>query len=321
MTALSVVVASQNARDSLARCLSSLSAQTDGRNGAEVTEIIVVDGSSDGSGDMVEAGFSGVALVRVEGPSLVPHLWAEGARRASGDVVAFTTAHFVPDDRWIRQTLERHDSDYAAVGGAIENGRRSSLTQWAVFFCRYAGYMLPFGLHQVRQVPGDNASYKRWVLDEYADLIRDGFWETNVNNRLADDGHALLMDPEVRVEHAASPKVRDFCVQRFIHGKLFGMERAENRSPLGRAAYLAASPLVPAVFLTKIARQVARKRRHGRAFLASLPLIALFVASWSAGEVFGFALESLGWRRGAGMPRVRRDTEAGYDAGYDEGAR
>ena len=114
MKEISIVVASQNAETTIGACLTSLEAQN--RDG--VAEIIVVDNSCDGTAQIVEADHHGLQLVKIGGPALIPHLWAEGAKRASGDVVAFTTAHFVPDTQWLTQNLRHHRSEYAAVGGA-----------------------------------------------------------------------------------------------------------------------------------------------------------------------------------------------------------
>lgn len=284
MKELSVIVASQNARATIAGCLSSLLRQTAGGE----AEIIVVDDSHDGTARIVETVFGDVRLVKTGEPSLVPELWARGAERAAGKIVAFTTAHHVPDARWVSETLRHHRSGYAAVGGAIENLEPSSVAQWAIYFLRYTPYMPPFPPHRATQVAGDNASYKRWVLDEYADLIREGFWETVVNDRLRQDGHSLLLTPEIRVYHGRPFGVRAFCRQRLVHGRKFGAERVARASLVRRLLYVGASPLIPLVFLTKIARQVLEKGRHGRAFVLSLPLLMLFLLCWSLGELHGY---------------------------------
>lgn len=189
MKRLSVVVASQESEATIAKCLTSLDRQrADGS-----VEIIVVDNSSDSSSQIVAQRFPGVKLVKVPGSFLIPELWAQGLARAIGGVIAFTTAHCIPDARWLSEIMRHHETEHAAIGGAIENMRPSTLTQWAIYFARYAPYMLPFAPHSVDQIPGDNASYKRSILD--ADLIKDGFWETDVNHRLRQRGHSLLLTP------------------------------------------------------------------------------------------------------------------------------
>ena len=256
------------------------------RNGD--AEIIVVDNSQDGTDQIIENSFANVRLIAAPKTSLVPQLWSQGAKHASGQVIAFTTAHFIPDKHWISETIRHHQAGHAAVGGAVENTKSASLTQWAIFFCRYTKYMLPFSPHEAKQVPGDNASYKRWVLEEYSDLIETGFWENNVNNQLHKDGHTMLMTPAIRVDQGRSYGTWAFCIQRFVHGRIFGAERIEAASPLRRLVYIASSPLIPFVFLAKITREIFEKRRHWRAFLVSFPVLTLFILSWSLGEFFGY---------------------------------
>ena len=48
------------------------------------------------------------------------------------------------------------------------------------------------------------------------------------------------------------------------------------------------SPLVPAVLLSRIVRQVRRKRRHGKELVRALPCLVAFLAAWAAGELIGY---------------------------------
>lgn len=283
---LSVIVASQNSGATIERCLASL----EGQNQAGAAEIIVVENSGDGVADFLEKRFPSVRVIKVGEPRLIPQLWAIGAKGACGSVIAFTTGQFVPAPEWLAENLRHHRSDYAAVGGTIENAEPASPTQWAVYFCRYSKFMLPFSPHVVRQVPGDNASYKRWVLEEYADLIKAGFWETVVNDQLSKEGHSLLMTPTIRVDHVSSFGMWAFCRQRLVHGHKFGSERRASASSTRRLLFVASSPLVPFIFLGKIVKEVFQKKRHRREFFVSLPVLSLFVLCWSLGESWGYLL-------------------------------
>jgi glycosyltransferase involved in cell wall biosynthesis len=284
MKELSVVVAAQNAQATIRGCLGVLTEQ----NQEGLAEIIVVDNSSDGTTQTVREEFREVVLIEVTHPALIPELWARGAERSSGQVLAFTTAQFIPDRDWIAQILSHHRSDHAAIGGAIENDPRASLTQWAIYFCRYAAYMLPFTSHTTDQVAGDNAAYKKFVFNEYASLVREGFWEHPINTRLRADGHTLLLTPAIRIRYVSSDGMRVFCRHRVANGRIFGAKRAAAMSGKKRAFYLLTSPLIPLVVLGKIIRCVVSKRRHLAQFVLSLPLLTLFVLCWSWGEFTGY---------------------------------
>jgi glycosyltransferase involved in cell wall biosynthesis len=283
MTVLSIVIASQDAEATIAECLTSLERQvTDG-----ATEIIVVDNSRDRSARIAES-FHNVQLVTVPGRALIPELWGLGAERARGKVVAFTTAHGIPDPNWVAETLRHQASTHAGVGGAITNAEPSSTVQSAIYFCRYTGYMLPFAAHAVDQIPGDNASYKRRVLEDYAGLIKTGFWENVINDHLRRSGQTLWLTPDIRVTHGSAFGGLAFCRQRLVHGRIFGEQRAAAAPPIRLLLNLALSPVIPVVFLGKIARNVFANGRHTRAFLRSLPLLTVFALCWSAGEVIGY---------------------------------
>ena len=58
---------------------------------------------------------------------------------------------------------------------------------------------------------------------------------------------------------------------------------------LTRALFAVGSMALPPVLLARIATRVLGKRRHREELLRSLPLIALFVCAWAAGEAMGYA--------------------------------
>lgn len=281
---LSVVIGSNNARHSVRECLSALETQRRGR----AVEVIVVDNSTDGTAEIVNHEFPRVTLIGAPRAALMPELWEAGIRLSSGAIVALTTAHFVPQPDWVAQILSAHDSPYAGVGGGIENDPQADLICWAIYFCRYSPFMPPFAARPVAHFAGDNASYKRGALELCAALRRDGFWETLVHAELVKLGMPLLLTPAIVVLHQKSFGLRGFLKQRFTHGRQFGKERAARLSLARRLAYIALSPLIPALYVLRAARVVFGRRRHIAKFLLSLPILSLFLLSWTAGELSGY---------------------------------
>ncbi len=278
---LSVVIGSSNARRSIRECLSAL-------NTRRGVEIIIVDNSTDGTAEIIEREFPHLNLINAPETALMPELWETGIRRSTGHVVAITTSHFVPQSDWIEQILHAHNSTYAGIGGAIENDPRADLICWAVYFCRYSQFMRPFAEREVQHFAGDNASYKRGALELCEQTRLDGFWEKLVHDELANRGQPMLLTPDIVVDHKNSFDVSGFIKQRFVHGKRFGASRAERVSLPRRCAYILLSPLIPALFLLRISREVFGKRRHAGKFLLSLPVLTLFLLSWTAGELSGY---------------------------------
>ncbi|MCA1602138.1 MAG: glycosyltransferase [Acidobacteria bacterium] len=282
---LSVVVGSQNARMSIRKCLNELESQ---RNGQEV-EIIVVDNSTDGTAEAVGQDFPNIKLIRSLEDKLVPELWEIGINHSAGDIVAITTSHFVPAKNWIEEILKAHETaSGAGIGGAIENDETADLVAWAIYFCRYSSYMLPFRKEMVKDFAGDNASYKRSALKRCRHARRDGFWESFVHEEMRKQGFELLVTPTIIVYHQKSFTLSGFINQRFWHGRQFGSERALNVSGMKRATYILLSPLIPIVLLSRITRRVLTKRRHVKEYFLSLPILLLFLLSWSVGELIGY---------------------------------
>jgi glycosyltransferase involved in cell wall biosynthesis len=281
---MSVVVASHNARASIGECLSLLLGQSQ----RDDVEILVVDNSHDGSAEIVKDDFPDVRVMMAPPSALIPELWGLGMGESRGSIIAITTAHFVPAPDWVDAMLEAHAGVAAAVGGAIESAQPASPVDWAVYFCRYSQYMLPFERGSVGEIAGDNASYKRGHIERYRHVWRKGFWEPAIHAELRKAGLQLLLVPSVVVFHHRSFRLRSFVTQRFWHGMKFGQQRVCRVRWTQRALYIALSPGIPLVFLIRIARQVFGKRRNRTKFVLSLPALVLFLLAWSCGELLGY---------------------------------
>lgn len=286
---LSVVIASQNAIGSARECLRAIEIQ---RAGKEI-EIIAVDNSTDGTTDVIAREFPGVKLVKSSKDKLIPELWGIGINDSAGVLIALTTAHFVPSENWIAEILKAHESEYAGVGGAVENDENADLVSWAIYFCRYSRYMPPFARQEnVDDFAADNASYKRAELERIQDVTRGGFWEVFVHGQMRRNKMRLILTPNIVVYHRKSFTFKDFIKQRFLHGKQFGAARAISIPVIKRAMLILLSPLIPLVYLFRISRRVAARKRNIGKYLLSLPILFLFLVSWSAGEFSGYLRKS-----------------------------
>lgn len=281
---LSVVVGSQNARQTIVECLTSIERQVVN----ESVEIVVADYSTDGTAEIIQTKFPRVKLIKFKKPMLIPELWGAGISRCCGEIIAITTAHCIPARDWVSKMLKAHNSSYAAVGGAIECMHEVSIVDWAIYFCRYTPYMKPFSAGIVQEVPSDNASYKRTALEGCKDLWKDGFWETVINAKMRRDGMMLFSSPSIVVSHGKAFGFTGFIWQRFYHGIHFGVTRAANISPLKRIIYIVLSPMISFIFYSHIVRRVFKKKRCLKEFALSSPVLFLFLISWSAGELWGY---------------------------------
>jgi hypothetical protein len=251
--------------------------------------MIVVDNSHDGMAEIVAKQFPAVNVVTACKTSLIPELWETGINCSHGEIVALTTAHFVPAENWIEEILRAHQGSYAGIGGAIENDPRGGWVSWAIYFCRYSPYMLPFSGRAVDDFAADNASYKRSALDACRSARAKGFWETFIHAEMKNAGIRLFLSPGIVVYHQQSFTLVDFIRQRFVHGRQFGSERVRNLRLARRLSFVLMSPAVPLVLFWRITRRVISRRRHFGRYVLALPILSLFLLSWSAGELTGYA--------------------------------
>jgi hypothetical protein len=276
-SALSVVIGSNAPESSLEACLEALERQRDG------AEVIVCESTA--SPAALRRRFDWVRFVDLPG-GLVPELWREGIEHSSGEIVALTISPMVPAGDWL-ETLQAQHRRYDAVGGAIDPAPGIRIRDWAEYFCRYAGDMLPFEGHGCLDIPGDNASYKRDLLERTRVAWRDGFWEPVVHRQLAADDVELWHAPELVVRQGRSAGTAAFVRQRLRHGCAHGLQRGVHFGRLRNLAGVLGAPLVPALLTVRILRQVWTRRRHRFHAVLALPLIVLFNVAWAVGEAQG----------------------------------
>lgn len=275
--ALSVVVGSNGAAGSVEGFLEHLEPQVDG------AEVVVCESTA--STAAVQERFPFARFLERPG-ALVPVLWKEGIDNTSGRLVALTISPMRPAPDWIatiRAQLERVD----VVAGAIDPGRNLRLSDWAEYFVRYSRDMLPFDPHECLDLPGDNAAYKRELLEQARDVFRDGFWEPDVHRRLRERGALLWHAPELVVRLSRSAGPRAFARQRLAHGRVYGAQRGRGMSALRQVAGVLGSPLVPPLLIARVLRETYRRGRLRGRLLAALPLIVVFDCAWAAGEAIG----------------------------------
>lgn len=274
---VSVVVGSLASVDSLRRCLEALESQR------ESVEVLVCETAP--SPPDVRERFGWARFLERPG-LLVPELWREGLDEATGDIVALTISQMEPAPDWIDSIREEHRA-HDAVGGAIDPGRGLRPSDWAEYFCRYAREMRPFGSGVSRDLAGDNAAYKRALLEPRRDLYRDGFWEPVFHRALERDGIPLWHTPNVAVFQGRSAGPSAFAQQRLKHGRKYGHQRGAHFSRTRNLIGVLASPAVPFLMTARVLSEVFGRGRYRMRALAVLPLIFWFNLVWAAAEASG----------------------------------
>ena len=281
---LSVVIACVNGLPSIAECLTALRSQ----RSADEAEVVVACRCTGGTPDYIERHFPWVILPRFDERLSIPKLRALGVARSSGDIITITEDHCIAAENWFEEIIKAHDSDYTAIGGAVENGSVSRITDWAVYLCEYSDLMAPIPDGEVDGIAGNNASYKREVLEKVDDEVMSNFWEFFLHEEMRHSGVKFLSVPGIVVFHKKEFGFLYFLAQRFHYSRSFVGMRAARLSTAKRMFYVFASPLLPPLMMWRIIRSVLRKKRRYKEFLLSLPLLATFMVSYGIGEFTGY---------------------------------
>ena len=282
---LSVVIGAIEAESAIHECLASVVEACVGLD----AEIIVVDASRDDTAAIARSGFPDLQIITMPAAdTLTPHLWSEGIARARGSKVALITGHCRVDRRWARELVSAIDAGAAGAGGPIALSPSASTLDSAIYFIRYSAFLptVDTGVTRAREIAGDNAMYRRDVLEKHATSFKDGFWEVEFHELLRSDGEFLTMCHGAPVVFGKSYPLDVICRHRMLHGRHFGAWRVRRRRAHA-ARIIGGAPFVPLVLLRRAAGRVWSRKEYRRRFVAASPLILRLASCWAMGEVLG----------------------------------
>lgn len=282
---ISVVIASVNGLPYPLDCLQALSDQ----RGGVSCEVILADCTGPETVRVVRERFPEVRVLAFDEQKSVPWLRSVGIRAARASLVAVTEDHCVPRPDWLSRLVDGVErTGWAAVGGGVENDSTERLVDWSVYFCEYSGLMSPVPEGPTGTIPGMNVVYDMKQLAPVREVFAEGLWENFLHDRLRAAGYSIGLDPRVVVGHKKRFTVRMFLAERFHYSRAFGGFRVKGQGLLRRLGWAAAMPLLPALVVARVSRNVISRRRNIRWFVPSLPLIVLFSVAWAIGELVGY---------------------------------
>ena len=285
---VSVIVVAYNARPLIGDCLRSLQSQVTSRT----FEILVVDSSTDGTGDFVTEMFPNTRLVRSSERKFPGDARNVGIAATDGPIVAFLDADCRAENDWVERIAQAHAAPYPVIGGSIANADPKSCVGWAAYFCEYSHWMPGQEPGWLDDMPTASLSYKREVLEKYGGFIEGTYCsDTELHWRLGRDGHRLRFDSSIRASHQSISDMGRYLRHEYQHGRAFGRihTRGKNLSRCSRAIKVIGAPLCPLRMLATITRDTIRSRIYVRQFIGTLPLVTLGVISWSVGQVTSYA--------------------------------
>ena len=287
MPDVSVVIASVNGLPEIDECLSALERQQGGVD----YEIIVANRCQNGTAEHIRRRFPRVRLLDFPEQLTIPELRATAMAQAKADIIVVTEDHCMAPENWLLEIMKAHKLGYMVVGGVIENGKTDRIIDWSVFFCEYSSAMLPIAGGEVKNIPGNNAAYKRAALDLIDDGMKRNFWESFLHDELRKKGVKLVLVPSIVIKHKKEFGFFYFLSQRFHYSRSFAGMRRALLPPARRLYYLLASPALPFLMALRVTCHVLlEKKRFYKEFIFSLPFLSVFFISYAMGEFVGYLL-------------------------------
>lgn len=282
---ISVVIPCVNGLPFIHECLTSIFKQ----DNHDIAEVIVADSSDDSAREWIKNSFPNVILLEQKERLSIPELKAKGIKKAKGKILVMLEDHCLVADNWFEEIIKAHDSEYVAVGGAVENGFTGTTLDWATFFCEYAAFIPPVPRGRVNELPGNNVSYKREeFLSIAGKAVENGLWESFIHGELRKNGRTLYSTPDIGVVHKKRFDLFEFLEQRFYYSQSFAGMRNRSFSKGKRLVYSLLSAALPPVLFFRLVSALLKKKRFQKEIFLSLPYLFLFTLVWAFGEGWGY---------------------------------
>lgn len=282
---ISVIIATKNAENYIVACLESIQKQySDG-----FTEVIVADGSSDTTAEIIKNRFPWVRLYSCGSSTNSADLKGKAILESTGSIIAITEAWSVVGDKWIETIIKSHKAPYTVISGAVEPQAISKLRDWASYFSDYSAFIPPFAKERYNEMAGNNISYKRSEFSKYfREISKNGFWKAFIHSEMIKNNESMITDPQI-VAYCAKKEPFLYSLKKKFHfGRCFGGMRSKEFSVIKKALYTILSPAIPIALFLRSAKNVLPKKRFVKEYILSSPWLMTLLVAWAFGEACGY---------------------------------
>lgn len=286
--ALSVIVVSWNASETIIACLEALLDQ----ESVPDYEVIVVDSGTDGTADLVEERYPSIRLVRCATRKFPGAARNIGLDSAQSDWIGFVDADCIAGPGWINGAVASRASGASIIGGCIEPANPGSYLGWAPYFIEFSRWMPGMPPRPIKDIATCNCVMSRDVIDQAGGFREQGYAsDTALCWSATAAGQTVAFDPSLTAGHINITRLSTFLRKQAFHGRHFARMRLEVQGwrTGRRLSYAAGSVLLPLLLWARLARRVFGTARHYRIkFTLVSPLVLLGLCLWSAGEMAGY---------------------------------
>jgi hypothetical protein len=207
---------------------------------------------------------------------------AAGVMASGGEIVVIGETHVFLGQDWAERVFAAHAEGWSAVTPAVVNANPGSALSAAALHLDYGffGPARPRG--RGTTIPRTNASFARGALLARGDELAE---QLGPLAQLPVPEEGVLHEPAIRVGHLNVDRPIAWAHERYLGGRLVGGARATTFSPLRRALYVLATPLIAGVIFARANRRLVDPAARTPTLIALLALAAVLQA---AGEAVGY---------------------------------
>lgn len=256
-----------------------------------VLEIVIVCPSNDAleSEERAFDGFHSVTIV--ERPVYpLPDARAAGALAASGQLVFLGETHSYPHPTFAESLLAAGDGPWDVIVPGFDNANEDGPLSWVAFLIDYGLWLYHLPAGPVNAAPTWNVAYRRDSLLALGDGLRSALTNGDeLATAFREQQRTMYFVPDARLDHAnVSRTLWEWLDERYLSGLLVGSNRRSRWTVGRRFAYVLASPLIPLVILSRLARPVRAALRNRRLPRLTLPALLVGACARTIGEVVGY---------------------------------
>jgi len=211
---ISIIIPSFNSAKEIKKCLESFKTQT--VNGENYEVIVVDDGSSDGTKDVVNKYPVRYIYQQNSGPAAARN---HGVNQAQGEIILFTDADCEPQPNWIEEMIKPlDDSHIIGVKGAYKTHQKELVARFVQIEYEHK-YERMKKFRYIDFIDTYSAAYRRDIFLKYGGFDerypRASVEDQEFSFRLFQDGYKMVFNPSAMVFHKHSARLMDYLKKKY----------------------------------------------------------------------------------------------------------
>jgi hypothetical protein len=258
---------------------------------AERIELVLITSSPDDVRKGVDGNdhFHSIMIVPIDTVVPLSRARARGVHASTAPYIFIAETHAYPDPEVCERIVELLSQGWSLVVPGLRNANPRNGISWGGFLSDYGAWsrVLPAG--EIARAPAHNTAFRREVLVGFGERLEQAFgFGDELYLGMKTRGQRIWFEPVAGVEHVNIYRFRHWLKERYLAGILIGGARSKDWRWTRRLMYVAASPLIPFVVLSRIRRGVREVAQREHLPAGTLPAIVGGVVLKVAGEVKGY---------------------------------